>query len=320
MPTSVFAGGKRLFARITERWPIKVLSVVAAIVLFVFHRMGDLQERFFSVPLQLEIGGNLVPSSSYPRTIRVTLRGSANSIYPVMEDDIEAYLDLSGFHAPGTVRAPVQVRKTGTALETESMEIGVDPMEVSVALDTKASRQVRIVPDLRGSPAAGSELVSYTLEPDYAIIDGPQSLVNTVTELTTAPVDLQDRGADFTLHLKVNSPNPLLTIRGDGMAAFTGSVSDLIMIRTFDNLPIGISGLHDSLWANIDPVTGSARLEGSQRILENFEPPEDFLSVDLSGIAGPGTQELPVQAALPEGLTLSRQEPSSVRVFIRNRE
>jgi YbbR domain-containing protein len=320
MQTSVAAAGKRLFAKIVERWPVKVLSVVAAIVLFVFHRMGDLQERFFSVPLRLETSGNLVPSSSYPHNIRVTLRGSASNVYPVMEGDIEAYLDLSGFHAPGTVQVPVQVRKKGTALEAESLEIGVDPVEISIALDTKASRQIRIVPDLQGSPAAGFELVSYTLEPNYAIVDGPQSLVNTVIELTTAPVDLQERNENFTLHLKVSNPDPLLTIRGDGMAVFTGSVSDLIMIRTFDNLPIGISGLSDSLWVNIDPLTGSVRLEGSQRILEHFEPPEDFLSVDLSGVAGPGSLELPVQAALPEGLTLSRQEPSTVRVSAENRE
>ena len=103
--------GRKLLARAAENWPAKVLSIALAIILFVFHRMSMLEDRFFSVPLNLEINSNLVPASSYPRMVRVSLRGDANSIYPILEDDIEAYLDLTRYTDRGHYRAPVQVRK-----------------------------------------------------------------------------------------------------------------------------------------------------------------------------------------------------------------
>jgi hypothetical protein len=288
-----------------------VLSVVAAIILFVFHRLGNIQERFFSVPLHLEIKNNLVPSSSYPRNVRVTLRGDANSIYPVMEDDIEAYLDLTRYKEPGLFNTPVQIRKKGTAVEVESLEIIVEPMEVGIELDTKLSKYVPIAPDLEGSPEKGYELVSYTLEPNQMVIDGPLNLISGVVELNTDSIDMESRNEDFTVHLKVVNPNPLLVIRGDGMTEFKGFIREAIMIRSFDGIPISVTGLSDDF---VMPETGfgSLRLEGAQRFIEVFEPPESMLFADASGIDAPGIYVLPVKASVPEAFILSRQEPLEI--------
>lgn len=307
--------GKQLLARITEKWPVKVLSIVAAIILFVFHRLANIQERFFPVPLQLEIGNNLVPSSSYPRNIRVTLRGDANSIYPVVEDDIEAYLDLTRYREPGSFKAAIQIRKKGTALEVENFEIIVEPMEIAIDLDTKLSKYVPIAPNLEGSPEKGYELVSYTLEPNQMVVDGPLNLISGIAELTTDAIDLQSRNEDFSVHLKIMNPNPLVVIRGDGMTEFRGFIRESIMIRSFDGIPISVTGLSGDF---LTPETGfgSLRLEGAQRFVEVFEPQEDTLSVDASDITGPGVYVLPVKASVPEAFTLSRQEPLEITLRI----
>jgi hypothetical protein len=306
---------RRLLARITEKWPVKVLSVAAAIILFVFHRLSTIQERFFFVPLQLEIGASLVPSNSLPRNIRVTLRGDANSIYPVAEDDIEAYLDLTGYEDTGSFTAPVQIRKTGTAMEVENLEIIVEPMEVPISLDAKTSKYVSVTPDIQGSPENGYELVSYTLEPNQMVIDGPLTLTNGVAELKTEVVDLERRNADFSARLRIVNPNPLLVIRGGGMTEFRGFVRESIMIRSFDDIPVSVTGLSGGFTAS-GAGFGSLRLEGAQRLMEVFEPMENLLSVDASAITGPGTYVLPVLASVPEAFTLSRQEPLEVTLQI----
>jgi hypothetical protein len=307
--------GKQLLARITEKWPVKVLSIVAAIILFVFHRLNNIQERFFPVPLQLEIGNNLVPSSSYPRNIRVTLRGDANSIYPVVENDIEAYLDLTKYKEPGSYKAAIQIQKKGTALEVENLEIIVEPMEIAIDLDTKLSKYVPIAPNFEGNPEKGYELVSYTLEPNQMVIDGPLNLITSVAELSTDTIDLQSRNEDFTVRLKIVNPNPLVVIRGDGMTEFRGFIRESIMIRSFDGIPISITGLSGDF---VTPETGfgSLRLEGAQRLVEVFEPREDTLSVDASDITAPGAYVLPVKASVPEAFTLSRQEPLEITLQI----
>jgi YbbR domain-containing protein len=138
---------RKLLVKVVEKWPAKVLSVAAALILFVFHRMSTLESRFFSVPLQVEIGAGFVPVNSYPRLVRVTLRGDANSVFSIAEDDIEAYIDLSKYAAPGWYRSPVQIRKKGSALDVEPLEISVDPLEVAVQIERSTGGS--LPPDMR---------------------------------------------------------------------------------------------------------------------------------------------------------------------------
>jgi hypothetical protein len=57
----------KILAGIAENWLAKVLSIALAIILFAFHRMGSLEDRFFSVPLNVELSSTLTPASSYTR-------------------------------------------------------------------------------------------------------------------------------------------------------------------------------------------------------------------------------------------------------------
>jgi hypothetical protein len=120
------------------------------------------------------------------------------------------------------------------------------------------------------------------------------------------------------------NPNPLLVIRGDGLTEFRGFIRESIMIRSFDDLPIEITGLDDTLIAAAGTpngnATGSLRLEGTQRIMENYTPLPGMLFVDVSEIDEPGTYTLPVQVDIPEGFTLSRQEPLELELEISLKE
>jgi YbbR domain-containing protein len=306
---------KKILTRISEKWPAKVLSVVAAIFLFAFHRMGDLEERFFSVPLRLDMSSNLVPGSTYPRNVRVTLRGDANSIYPIEEDDIEVYADLTMFGEPGTYKVLVQIRKKGTAAEAETLEISLDPIEISLELDTKMSKYVPLSPAFQGYLESGYEMVSYTLEPNQVVIDGPLKLLTGISELSTESIDLRSRNTDFSSRVRIMNPNPLLVLRGDGMTDFQGFIRELIEIRNFDNLPITVTGLDDAFEALLEPATASVRIQSVQNQLDDFDA-QNILTIDCSAVNEEGSYDLPIIVTVGSELTVDRSEPETVRVTI----
>ncbi|MDR2134809.1 MAG: hypothetical protein LBP27_06840 [Treponema sp.] len=307
---------RKLFARIAENWFAKVLSVFIALLLFVFHRMSTLEDRFLSVPLAVEANALFIPASSYTRIIKVTIRGDANSIYPILEDDIEAYIDLKKYDAGGWYRVPVQVRKKGTALGVEPLEISVDPMEISLQLDQKTSKYVPLTAGLRGNVESGYDFVSYTLTPTQVVIDGPMNVVGAVSELYTDVVDLEGRKEDFSVMVNVLNRDPLIVIRGNGMTEFRGFIRPSVPVRNIDEIPIVFHGLAGSLEGVPDIKTGSVRLEGDQALLDQFVPPPDFLSVDCSPVTGPGEYTLPVTVNLPPGLSLVRREPQRVTLAV----
>ncbi|MDR2305233.1 MAG: hypothetical protein LBE10_11685 [Treponema sp.] len=303
--------------RSAENWPIKVLSIALALILFVFHRMSTLEDRFFSVPLDVELSQNLLPASSYIRMIRVTLRGDANSIYPILEGDIEAYIDLKKYTRPGSYRATVQVRKKGTALGVESLQISCDPMEISLELDQRISKYVPLTASLRGTPAPDYELVSYTLSPAQVVVDGPLTLLGEVSELNTDFIDLDGRSEDFSVDVSILNRASLLTIRGNGTTEFHGYIRKPVTVRNIGNISISLTNLDPRFTAEIQPETGTVRVEGDQLLLDAFTPPPLFMSIDCSGINAEGDYTLPVTIAGTPGLEIARMEPENAVVSIR---
>jgi YbbR domain-containing protein len=309
--------GRKLLVKAAENWPAKVLSIALAIILFVFHRMSMLEDRFFSVPLNLEIDDDLAPASSYPRMVRVSLRGDANSIYPILENDIEAYLDLTRYTGGGRYRAPVQIRKKGTAVGVNALEISVDPLEVSLDLDQKISKLVPVTPNFRGYLEPGYELVSYSLSPNQVVADGPLKAMNSLSGLLTEFIDLDGRKENFSSTVQIMNRDPLIMIRGDGTTEFRCFIQGLLIIRTLEDMPVTVRNLDERFAAEPGTKTGSVRVEGNQIELESYEPSAFALILDCSEIEQEGIYTLPVQAELPRGIALIHSEPEEVTVQVR---
>jgi hypothetical protein len=303
----------KLLAKAAENWPAKVLSIALALVLFLFHRLTTLEERFFSVPLKVEVDGSLIPSSAYTRMIRVSVRGETSSVRSLVEDDIEAFVDMRG-KTKGAYRVPVQVRKKDTALGPEPLEITVDPPEISLSLDEKISKYVPLKPAIGGALSSDYQLGSYTLSPDQVMIEGPKELINGISELSTDTISLDDKKGDFSVMVGIINPDPLIKIQGNGMAEFQVFIRNVIDVKNFSGLPITFKGLDRRFSVVLEPKTGMVRLEGPD--LASYTPPASLLSVDCSSIHEPGSFHLPVLANLAPGFHLVRQEPEEVELQI----
>jgi YbbR domain-containing protein len=214
----------KIIGKITEKWPAKVLSVAAALLLSVFHRMSTLETRFFSTPLHIETGEDLIPTSSYAQTIRVSMRGEANSIYPILESDIETYIDTSRYLIEGTYKVPVRIRKKGTALGVEPLEISVEPLEISLYLEHKLEKTVPIRPVFQGKVADGYVLSGQSLIPANASAEGPRSVLESVSEFHTEAIDLNGRQRDFSITVNIIKNNPRIVLNGNGMIEYRGVI------------------------------------------------------------------------------------------------
>jgi hypothetical protein len=307
---------KNLLVKITENWPAKVLSVALAIIIFVFHRMSELEDRVFSAPLRIEYSDSLVPANAYSRMVRVKIRGEANSISSILESDIDVYLDLSRYTGEGSYRVPVQVRKLGTALGVDPLEITVAPPEVILELDENESKHVPLTFNIEGSLEPGYELVSSSLIPAQVVVDGPRRLMEDLDELSTEVIDLGGRSDDVFITVRIVNPNPLLKIRGDGLVEFRGVVKNIPMIRSFEDIPILIDGLDGRFHGVTEIPSGSIRIRGNRSEMESYPTEELILRLDCSNIDAPGSYTLPVQAEIPGDFTLISSDPAELTIQV----
>jgi hypothetical protein len=314
-PSSIF---NRLFSKAVENWPVKVLSLGLAIILFIFHRMSILETRYFFSPLNIEHLGVMMPSSPYSSVIRVSLRGEADSVRSVLEDDIEVFVDMSAFNTRGSYFVPVEWRKRGPAQGLEALQITVEPREIYITLDYRISKLVPLVPIFQGQPESGYAMLSYSLNPSQVTIDGPAEQVAGIYELYTDVINLNyRRSGDFSERVNILNDTSLVLIRGDGIVEFRGSVGRFTAQKHIPAVPLGMVGLADGFVAELETPVINLYLQGEgQEIVDRFVLTPYFVRLDGSGITEEGTYVLGVLTGTAEGIFFTA-EPNEITVRIR---
>lgn len=251
---------RQLLLKITEKWPVKVLSVAAALMLSVFNRMNSLEARFFSVHLNAVSSDILVPSSSYSRGVRVGVRGEPNSIFPILEEDIEAFIDLSKYLEEGLYNVPVQVRRKGSALGAEPLEISVDPVELSIRLEQKVSRSIPVVPVFSGSVAEGYEFSGPFFVPAAVTAEGPRSVLEAQHEFNTETIDLEGRFDNLAVMVNLINDNPYILIHGNRIIECRGTIQRIEREQASNGKELEGAGGAGADWRGlINEETGEGR-------------------------------------------------------------
>jgi YbbR domain-containing protein len=299
-----------------ENWPVKVLSVALALILFVFHQLNTLTTRSLSVPLNIETNSALIPASEYPQNVRISLRGEDDGIKLIADSDIEAYVDLARHEEEGIYSVPVQVRKKGSALGIEPLEITVYPSKISILLDLRSNKIFPLTAVIRGRAAEGFDLVSFSISPTEIAVTGPLAALEQIAEIETELIDLDGRSNDFIVEVNIINPNPFFVLRGSGKAEFSCVIRPSVSVRSIEGIPITLVGLDPALEADTGGRTGSVRIEGEQSRLDDFKPSEDFLVVVCTSIRRPGAYTVPVILNLPQDFSLIRREPEELNLTI----
>jgi len=218
----------KLLAKIMEKWPVKVLSLAAALIISIFYRMNTLETRFFNIPLIIESNETLLPASSFASVVRISLRGEADGIQQILDEDIEAFIDLGRYSNEGYYRVPVQIRKKGSALGVEPLEISVLPIEVPLMLEQKVTRNINVYSVTRGAVAEGYELKDSIIIPGSVVAEGPRGTLDSYIQFNTETINLDGRIDDFSIMVNIINDNPLISIHGNQMLEFRGTVSRIV--------------------------------------------------------------------------------------------
>jgi YbbR domain-containing protein len=307
---------RRLTRALLADLPVKVICLAAAVILLLFHRVTTLTERFFSVPLDVNTPAGLAVASAFPKTVRITLRGAGDAIFPILEEDVDASVSLDTHHTPGVYRADVKVDRKGTAQGVEPLEIRVEPQWINFTLEPLTEKKVAVSPDLKGTPAYGYELVQSGISPQNVIIRGAKSRVQSVASLATEEIDLTGRTGSFASKVKILLPNPLLKVAGDSSADFHATIQEAIAQHAFDGVSVMPLDLSPHLALKAPSAPGSVKLQGTQLALDAIHPEDLRLQVDLGGVRRAGEYTLPTRPESVPGVMVLDWSPREVTVDI----
>jgi len=193
---------------------LKVLSLfLAFVVWFVVSapRREPVSERAFAAPLSfVRMRRDLVITTPVPDTVSVRLRGRVSDLRSLSSQSLEVTVDLS-WAQPG--EATITLRPQAIAVPPQVEVISIDPAKVHFRVEQLRQKIVPIRPFLVGQPpGCYQQAGDPTLQPADALISGPASLVQKVSEVATERIIMTGRTETFVQNVAVVSDSSLVRV------------------------------------------------------------------------------------------------------------
>lgn len=281
--------------KLLENWPAKIISLVAAILVYAFYQISTLQTRFFVVPLEVRQDSGMVSTEISEDSIRISVRGDMTEIATLEAKDFSAFTDMSRYMSEGTVTVPVQLDLSDNARIMKDVEIKLQPETVDITLEKEVSEYIPVKLNYAGEAMHGYEITEIKAVPSLIKITGPRSLVEELEELDTDVVLVDEVYTDVSLDAELLQVNSKLTCWHEGPVRVEVNVVPSKMKRTLMNLPVTLVSVNENLSIEFDKKYASCSISGNELDVEKYNPQNGFIYADCSGITEPGEYDIPLQ-------------------------
>ncbi len=249
----------------------------------------------------------------------------ATAVDPAMVTVSGAELIVSKVDA---VRADVVIQSSGIDVDEDVELIPIDklgnaltPLDVTppsarvtiAVFSDQQSRTLPVNPIITGTPAAGFEIQSVTVDPQVALVAGDADQLAQLTSVDTAPIPMTGVSADETVHVALALPTGVEAVGNDTITV-TIKLRPVAATRTF-NAGLRLLGASNELRYALSTDRVLVTIGGSTADLDRLSALTLVVDLDVTGL-GAGVHDVPVTANLPAGTVLVASSPDKVRVTI----
>lgn len=283
----------------------KIISVVAAIIFWTYV-IGEVNPEtttpFQNITVQLmnvnsinQSGLVLIGDNNYK--VKVVVQGKRGDVMKITSDDIVAKVDLKGY-SKGINEIPVEVTAPESVIVTE-----VSPARIKVQLDQVVSKAKPVKMNISNSLPEGYEPGIPVLSLPQVLVDGPESLVDSVASLNV-DVDVKNMATPFS----GNMPITPVDIKGNKIFQVTPQSSFVyvtIPILKVKELPLSVDirgKPSNGYIVSGTNIPETVKIKGPNAIIDKMTK-VTAKPIDLSNVTA--TSKIPIKCQLPPGVILA---------------
>ncbi len=148
-----------------------------------------------------------------------------------------------------------------------------------------------------GTPKAGYEVKNVTLSPDTIIAAGDAATLSTLDTLfLDQAVDVDKLDASFTAEIRVSQPDNIVYMNTQTVNLIV-DIGPVLTTKTFDKIPLSVTGLSDGMSAVLETTKVSVTLTGPELLLSGIKSSRLTATVAADTLSS-GTFDLPVTVTL----------------------
>jgi hypothetical protein len=300
-------------AGLLRNWGLKLAALFLSLLLYVAVAAQELVVQ--DLPMQLDVrvppGRTLLYA---PDRLTVVLRGRIAELLRLRLLRQSITLQVPDTLSAGTWTTAVQTSSVELPKNADVTVAEIQPSEVTIQLDSVASKEVPVVPRLRIQVDTGQALDGgLQITPSEVRIIGPDRLLAAIDSVYTQPTALDAVRGNFTRLVPLDT-QALGVVRLTQHEVRVSGSTVAVFERVFNLLPVE-SGAGPLTGYELHPARAAVVVRGPETLVQALT--KDSLKV-IVHLTGPVTDSVMVQLTVvaPRGIS-AHAVPDSVRVVRR---
>ncbi len=268
---------------------LKLASLVLAIFVWAYVRSEAKPLQIFSVPLEIEgLPPDVAVAGDVLDSVAVRVRAPDTTLRNLTPGRFRALVKLNNVRQ-GEVTIPLGNEIIRAPLGVEVVR--VDPRLLTLSIESRVAREVPVVARITGEPAEGFEYDGYTLSPDVVTVEGPQSVMDQVTQAIADQVSIEGRSKGFEAVVRLAPDRSGARVSGNSNAVLSVNIRPQRVTQVYAGVklePVLPAG--SRLGISYRPESVSVVLEGTRETLNAITSGNIRALLDLEGM---GPREAP---------------------------
>lgn len=293
-----------------------VLSTLFSITLWIFVSFSYEYTNTLRVPIQFTDirEGNAILSQS-TREVNLTIKGQGWVLAQIASGS-DAFFQISTNEKVGVQRKDVREAISENSWINPSVQVAmISPAFVDYTIERLRYKSVPIVSGAAISIEKGYNLVSnIILNPDSVKISGPQSLINSIKNISTEGDEFENIDEDVSTQIALK---PLRYIQYENQFTNIEFKVQKIVDKTFKNVPVKVENVPSLRTLELFPPNIDITLRGGLENVGVMSYDSISVSVDFNDAFLDSLGELTPRIRIPNFTTLTNINPKTLKYIIK---
>ena len=181
---------------LSTHWELKLIALLVAFTLWFFVATSEQSQLAVAAPVEyVGLAPSLVLVSGQRESIDVEVRAVRSVVARLGPETVRARVDLAGLEEGESM---VQVTPGDVQVPPGATVTRINPSRLALTLATAATSEVKVTPQVHGTPPPGFAVRRVDVEPPRVMIKGPRATIESRGEVPTLPIDVSGSARTVT--------------------------------------------------------------------------------------------------------------------------